>query len=209
MLRTVAALLGALLVPAAEAAITVDFRVGTQNPLVCAQAENVRLTPAATVSATRFGFDCATDGVQRVCQPAVASEDPDIVPGGPHVKYEPTGTGARITVHCDDSSSAAPVSIKGTEVIGIAGETPVAGCHPATNVSFQLNVAVNDCLANSGEGASACLRYQCPGDTQARSCFPVAELGYTARLPDTSSALRRVDIICELKPPMLRDDFDS
>ena len=209
MLRSVAALAGLFLVPAAQAAITVDFRVGTQNPLVCTEAENVRLTPAATVDATRFAFDCATDGVQRVCQPAVASQDPDILPGGPNVKYEPTGSGARVTVLCDDSSSAAPVSIKGTEVIGIAGADPLAGCHPATNVSFQLNVAANDCVANAGAGSAPCLRYQCPGDPQPRACFPVAELDYTARLPEADSALRRVDIVCELRPPMLRDDFDS
>ena len=200
---------GALLVPAAQAAISVNFTVGTQQPLICAAAENVRLTPAASVAGTRFSFDCATDGVRRTCQPALATNDPDILPNGPFVKYSPTGGGAAITVVCDDSPTAAPVSIKGTEVVGIAGPDGVQGCHPATGVTFEASVPVESCIANSGAGNAACLRYQCPGDQAPRACFPVAQFAYTALLPETASALRRVDITCELRPPMLRDDFDS
>lgn len=208
--RFVAALCsGAFLIPAAEAAISVNFTVGTQQPLICAAAENVRLTPAASVAGTRFSFDCATDGVRRTCQPAVATNDPDILPNGPFVKYTPTGGGASIQVVCDDGPAAAPVSIKGTEVIGIAGPDNVVGCHPATNVSFEANVAVESCVPNSGAGTAACLRYQCPNDQAPRACFPVTQLAYTALLPEDASALRRVDILCELRPPMLNNDFDG
>ncbi|HVF36095.1 MAG TPA: hypothetical protein VND91_12305 [Candidatus Saccharimonadia bacterium] len=208
--RVVAALCtGAFLVPAADAAISVNFKVGTQQPLICAAAENVRLTPAAAVQGMRFSFDCMDNGVRRTCQPALASNDPDILPSGPLVKYTPTGGGAAITVVCDDSPSAAPVSIKGTEVVGVAGPDTVSGCHPAHGVTFDATVPVDSCIAGSGAGNAACLRYHCPGDGAPRACFPVSQLSYTALLPDSASALRRVAIVCELKPPMLRDDFDS
>lgn len=208
--RVVAALCSsAFLVSAAHAAITVNFTVGTQQPLICAAAENVRLTPAASVQGTRFSFDCMSDGVRRTCQPAVASADPDIVPNGPAVKYVPTGGGAAIAVVCDDAPNAAPVSIKGTEVVGVAGPGNVVGCHPAQGVTFEANLPSESCVSGSGPGNAACLRYQCPNDTAPRACFPVTQLSYTAQLPEAASALRRVDIICELRPPMLRDDFDS
>ena len=208
--RVVAALCtSAFLVPAAEAAISVNFTVGTQPALACAAAENVRLTPAASVQGTRFSFDCMADGVRRACQPAIASNDPDILPNGPSIKYSPTGGGATITVVCDDSPNAAPVSIKGTEVIGVAGPGNVIGCHPAKGVTFEANIPVESCVAGTGAGTAPCVRYECPNDAAPRACFPVSQLAYTAQLPENASALRRVDIVCELRPPMLRDDFDS
>jgi len=205
---------GLLTVSAAEAAITVNFMVGSQQPLVCAAAENVRLLPAATVSATRFSFDCAADGVRRTCQPAVATNDPDILPNGPNVKYTPTGGGATISVVCDDGPAAAPISIKGTHVRGIAGAAAV-DCHPVQavaplqTISFEPNASFESCIAGSGPGTGPCLRYQCPGDQAPRACFPVAETVYSPRLADTEPALRRVDILCELRPPMLSNHFDG
>jgi len=209
--RVVAALCSsAFLVSAAHAAITVNFSVGTQQPLLCAAAENVRLTPAASVQGTRFSFDCMSDGVRRTCQPAVASTtDPDILPNGPAVKYVPTGGGATIAVVCDDSSNAAPVSIKGTEVVGMAGPGNIFDCHPARDITFDANVPNDSCISGSGAGSGACLRFQCRNDAAPRACFPVTQLSYTAQLPDSASALRRVEIVCEMRPPMLRDDFDS
>lgn len=208
--RIVAALCtGAFLVPAAEAAISVDFTVGTQPKFVCEAAVNVRLTPAASVQGMRFSFDCMDTGIRRTCQPAVASNDPDVLPNGPSIKYRPIGGGAAIAVICDDSPNAAPVSIKGTEVIGVAGPGNVIGCHPAKGVTFEANIPAESCVAGSGAGTAPCVRYQCPNDAAPRACFPVSQLSYTAQLPDSASALRRVDIVCELRPPMLRDDFDS
>ena len=211
MFSKAVAALGAcvFLIPAAEAAVSVDFTVGTQQTKSCAAAENVRLTPATTVAGMRFSYLCNDDGVELTCQPAVASTDPDIQPGGPNVKYTATGGGAAIAVVCDDGPAAAPVSVKGTEVLGIAGPTPLVGCHPATAISFQTSLAVEECVAGSGAGTAACLKYRCPNDTATRACFPVANVAYTARLPESESALRRVNVQCELRPPMLNDNFDE
>ena len=208
--RFVAALCtGALLVPAAEAAISVNFNVMNQQPLVCSAAENVRLTPAASLSGVRFSFDCIADGVRRTCQPAPATNDPDIEPNAPFVKYLPNGSGASITVVCDTSPNAAPLSIKGTEVVGAAGPTDITGCHPATNVTFEASIPVESCIAGSGAGSASCLRYRCPSESTARACFPVAQLSYVGSLPETDSALRRLSVICEMRPPMLSSEFDG
>ena len=211
MFSKAVAALGAcvFLIPAAEAAVSVNFTVGTQQTKTCAAAENVRLTPATTVAGMRFSYLCNDDGVELTCQPAVASTDPDIQPGGPNIKYSPTGGGASIAVVCDDGPTAAPVSVKGTEVIGIAGSDPLVGCHPATGISFQASTSADSCIANSGSGTASCLHYQCPGDTAPRACFPVANVAYTARLPDSASALRRLTVECEMRPPMLNDNFDE
>src|SRR5687767_1644290 len=164
--RFVAALCtGAFLVPAAEAAISVNFNFPNQPQVLCAAAENVRLTPAPTLSGIRFSFECLTDGLSRTCQPAPYTPPPaphpadgDYLPGAPFVKYQPTAGGASILVACDASQGAAPLSIKGTEVAGIAGTEAIQGCHPASNVEFQPNVSVESCITGSGAGTASCLR---------------------------------------------------
>jgi hypothetical protein len=70
-------------------------------------------------------------------------------------------------------------------------------------------VPVEQCIAGSGAGTAACLHYQCPNDETPRACFPVTTVAYTARLPQTESALRRLSVQCEMRPPMLNNDFDE
>jgi hypothetical protein len=209
-----AVFLGGWLVPAAEAAISVNFNVPNQPPLLCDAAENVRLTPAASLNGMRFSFEC--DGIQRTCQPAPYTPppsphqpDPDYLPNAPFVKYQPSGSGAAITVACDTAPGAAPISIKGTEVSGLTGAEPILGCHPATNITFEANIPVESCVAGSGAGNGPCLHYRCPSESTARACFPVAQLAYDPRLPDSDNALRRLSVLCEARPPMLSNEFDG
>lgn len=198
----------ALLAPTAEAAISVNFSVPNEQPLVCTNAEDVRLMPTPSTSDVRFSFLCSEDGIQRSCQPATTASDPDIVPNGPFVKYMPGGSGASLTVVCDTATGAAPVSIKGIEVAGLSGDEPIVGCHPASDVTFEPGIPADSCVSGSGSSMSAaCLRYRCPNDSDTRACFPIADLTYQPTLPDGDTALRRLTVLCESRVPLLSNGF--
>lgn len=205
----------------AEAAIKVNATIDGQA-LACADAVNVKFTPAATRTDMRFSYECVAEGVSRTCTPAAyvdpGTGDDYLQNGDPAFKYRAFASqgGPVISIVCD---SAVPVAIKGTEFVGTIDGQAIEGCHPAVPVDAQTSTLwsvgpkpIAQCVpaVNANAlGTATCIEFRCPTDTASRQCFPAAETTYASRLSDNDSALRRVNVSCETMAPMLSHSFDD
>ena len=205
----------------AEAAIKVNAVVDGAT-LQCADAVNVKFSPAATRADMRFTYECAAEGIARTCRPAAytpdAFGDPDLQAGDPAFKYRAFAAqgGPVVTVVCD---SALPVAVKGTEFVGEIDGQPIAGCHPAVPVDAQAGQLwkigtrpIAQCapaVNGNALGSATCIEFRCPSDNASRQCFPHMNTTYAGRLPESDSALRRVTVSCESMAPMLSHGFDE
>ena len=205
----------------AEAAIKVNAVVNGAT-LQCADAVNVKFSPAATRTDMRFTYECVNEGIARTCTPAAytpdAFGDPDLQAGDPAFKYRAFAAqgGPVVTVVCD---SNAAVALKGTEFVGEIDGQPLADCHPAVPIAQQPATLwsigtkpVAQCvpaLNANAIGTATCIEFRCPSVTANRQCFPHMNTTYAGRLPDTDTALRRVSLSCETMAPMLSHGFDE
>lgn len=233
--RIIAALLVLGGVATGADAITVRANVGGVELPACSNAANVSFKSGSARADMRFSYECPSEGIARTCAPAAYAQPggtpgagtpgetllQNLQTGDPAFVYQAASGNPTITVVCDDGAGGGiptPV-IKGTEIVGTLDGVPFVGCHPAINFQHASQTAavvmtkepVSNCPTSAGpigNYTATCLRYQCPGDTEPKACFPLSQMAYTGRLPSDHSALRRVTVDCESQAPMLSDSFD-